>query len=236
MKPSSSLFHVTHAKAGSTWLHNVFVSAFGRRRVAPRVGGKVEKYRFKPGMIVPAIFLAYDDFMQLEGASADRCFFVIRDIRDTLTSLYFSMRYSHTDKGFPHITKFREEVSGMSDPEGIAHLFKTRSRNFLRVQTSWLDSGAPVVRYEDLLYDTEGILSSLFDRLGYPHDPKALRKAIEANSFKKKFGRDLGEKDVKSHGRQGSPGDWKNYRSDEISRVVDEKFSELLLKAGYALD
>ncbi len=228
-----SLFHVTHAKAGSTWLHNVFVSAFGSKRVAKRIGGRTELYRHEPGKIVPALFLSYEDFVALEGTEGERCFFVIRDIRDTLVSLYFSMRYSHTDKGFPHIRKFRDEVEGMDDSAGIAHTFKTRSRGFRRIQESWLDSGQPVVKYEDLLLDAEGRLAELFEQLDFPCDRKALAAAVEENSFEKRFGRPLGTKDNKSHGRQGAPGDWKNYANDEIDAIVEERFGGLLSKAGY---
>ncbi len=230
---NKTLFHVTHAKAGSTWLNNVFVSAFGGRRVARRVGGKIENYKPAPGKIFPAIFLSFDDFMALEGAAEGKSFFVIRDIRDTLVSLYFSMRYTHTDKGFPHIRKFREEVDGMSDSDGIVHTFKTRSRGFHRIQESWLDSGKPVVKYEDLLLDAEAGLSGLFERLDFPFERKALAAAVEKNSFEKRFGRPLGTKDNKSHGRQGAPGDWKNYGSDKLDQVIEERFAGLLVKAGY---
>ena len=228
-----TLFHVTHAKAGSTWLTNIFVSAFGSRRVANRIGGKVENYRFEPGKIYPAMFLGYADFSVLEGSDQGESFFVIRDIRDTLVSLYFSMRYSHTDKGFPHIAKFREEVAGMSDSEGIAHIFETRSATFMRVQESWLDSGRPILKYEELLSDVLGLLTAYFDRISFPYDRKALEKAVTENSFENKFGRALGEKDIKSHGRQGAPGDWKNYTSDAVESVIEEKFGKLLQRAGY---
>ncbi len=100
-------------KAGSTWLYNIFRSAFGSRPGRKRVGGKkTENYHFEPGKIYPAMFLSFQDFSALKGSDSGPCFFVVRDIRDTLVSLYFSMRYSHTDKGFPHIAKFRQEVEG----------------------------------------------------------------------------------------------------------------------------
>ena len=231
---NQTLFHVTHAKAGSTWLTNVFTSAFGSRRVARRIGGKTELYKFQSGKIYPAIFLPYGDFVALEGTDTGPSFFVIRDIRDTLVSLYFSMRYTHTDKGFPHISKFRGEVAEMDDAEGIAHIFRTRSRAFKNIQESWLESGRPIVRYEDLLVDTMGVLTSLFDSVGFTYRTADLEKAVKKNSFEKKFGRPLGQKDNKSHGRQGSPGDWKNYSSETLSRIIDEQFGPLLDKAGYA--
>jgi lipopolysaccharide transport system ATP-binding protein len=230
---NQTLFHVTHAKAGSTWLYNVFVSAFGSRRVAKRVGGKTENYHYEPGKIYPAMFLSFQDFSALEGSDSGPCFFVVRDIRDTLVSLYFSMRYSHTDKGFPHIAKFRQEVEGMSDPEGIAHTFRTRSAAFMRVQESWLDSGKPVMKYEELLSDAEGLLTGYFDSVGFSYDRAALKKAIDENSFEKKFGRALGQKDIKSHGRQGAPGDWKNYADPAVEAVIEERFGSLLAKCGY---
>ncbi len=207
-----ALFHATHAKAGSTWICNILSNVFPGR-VFARFGGKVERYRWNRGDVYPAIFLDYEQFLSIERDADSKIFFVIRDPRDTLVSLYFSMRYTHTSRGFPHVSKFREETEGMSDAEGILYTFKTRRNGIARMQKSWLDSDELIVKYEDLIAPTGITLSDVLRELDYSFDEKAMEAAIAKHSFENAFGRKMGERDNSSHGRQGLPGDWRNYSS-----------------------
>ena len=230
-----NLYHVTHAKAGSTWIADILLTAFGER-VHRRFGRRTEHYAWAPGRIYPAIFLGKAEFDALEGTAGQPVFFVLRDIRDALVSLYFSMRYSHTAEGFPHILAFREEVQGMGDEEGVFHTIRTRHSEIQRIQESWLESGATVVRYEDLIADGGRGLPAVLHRCGFEFDEAALQGAIEANSFERKFGRNLGEIDPNSHGRQGLPGDWRRFASAELAQFVRERLGETLRRGGYEID
>jgi len=229
-----NLYHVTHAKAGSTWVADILVTAFGDR-VFRRFGRRTEHYQWEPGRIYPAVFLQRKDFLELEGASNQPTFFVLRDIRDTMVSLYFSLRYTHMTEGFPHIVKFREEVEGMDDATGLLHTIRTRNGEVRRVQESWLGSGAEVVRYEDLIASEGHLLLDALDRSGFQYDRDTVIRAIDSNSFQAKFGRALGQVDEKSHGRQGLPGDWRHYATDELVEFVRTNLAETLKKGGYSV-
>jgi len=50
------------------------------------------------------------------------------------------------------------------------------------------------------------------------------------------FGRKLGEEDITSHGRKGTPGDWKNHFTPALRRQFGEKFGDLLIATGYEKD
>ena len=99
MASEQNLFHITHAKAGSTWVADILLTAFGER-VYSRFGRRIENYKWEPGRIYPAIFLPRGEFTALAGTERQPTFFVLRDIRDTMVSLYFSLRYTHTIEGF----------------------------------------------------------------------------------------------------------------------------------------
>lgn len=229
-----NLFHVTHAKAGSTWVADILITAFGER-VFRRFGRRVEHYEWAAGRIYPAIFLPRAEFDALPGAAGQPTFFVLRDLRDTMVSLYFSLRYTHATDGFPHIVKFREEVEGMDDAAGLLHTIRTRNGEIRKIQESWLDSGAEIVRYEDLIASDGSLLHEVLGRIGFEYDRTQLDRAIEANTFKAKFGRNLGEVDESSHGRQGLPGDWRRYASDELIDFIRTELASTLQRGGYEL-
>jgi hypothetical protein len=230
-----ALFHVTHAKAGSTWLANILRDTFDDP-VSPRFGEAVEEYRWCQGTVYPAVFLSYDEFLKLERAEDSIVFYVIRDIRDSLVSLYFSLRYTHTTEGFPHVQRFRDKTGGMSDEDGIAFLFEKGSRKLLLMQKSWLKSEMPVIRYEDLIASGGGILPGFLRSLGVKFDNTRMSEAIERRGFKKVYKRELGERDNTSHGRQGLPGDWRNFESTRLRGFITDQFNEVLELAGYPLD
>jgi lipopolysaccharide transport system ATP-binding protein len=235
MTPANqNLFHVTHAKAGSTWIADILSTAFGERTFR-RFGRRTEHYEWASGRVYPAIFLPREEFFSLAGTAEQPVFFVLRDIRDAMVSLYFSLRYTHTTEGFPHIVKFREEVAGMSDGEGLLHTLRTRHSEIQRIQESWLESGSEVVRYEDLIASGGSLLTEVFDRIGFSYDREILSRAIAANSFEAKFGRALGEVDERSHGRQGLPGDWRRYATDELVEFTETTLRGTLEKGGYSL-
>ena len=60
---------------------------------------------------------------------------------------------------------------------------------------------------------------------------------VYTNRFSKLAGgRDIGQEDVKSHYRKGTPGDWKNYFSDQHKLIFKKNYNDLLIKLGYEVD
>src|SRR5688572_30265900 len=88
-------YHITHWKAGSQWLLKLFKAAFPREVVepAPKVG-HVRKREPEPGRIFPCCYITSKEYKTLKVQKARRMV-VIRDLRDTLVSGYFSLRHSH---------------------------------------------------------------------------------------------------------------------------------------------
>ncbi len=116
-----TVFHVTHVKSGSQWVYNILEGCAPGRIVKPRV--KVAQFyedAILPGMIYPTVYVSQPRFEATlrpqNHPSADhqidspayknwrnfvelqlpiKVFFVMRDLRDTLVSLYFSLKVSH---------------------------------------------------------------------------------------------------------------------------------------------
>lgn len=161
-------------------------------------------------------------------------FIVIRDLRDTLVSYYYSIRYSHPLDAGGRIEALRLALGKMSKEEGLAFLVDTFVTSAAEIQLSWLGKGELLFRYEDLLADDVAILSRLFiDQLKLPVDRAQVEQAVVANRFENVYKRKLGEADPNSHGRQGKPGDWPNHLSPELARDIETRFGNVLAAAGY---
>src|SRR5690348_1962232 len=85
-----TIFHVTHWKAGSQWLHRIL------RDIAPQILEK--QFLIEPivaGTIYPTVYVTKEQFESVPLPTGSRKFVVIRDLREALVSAYFSIRYSH---------------------------------------------------------------------------------------------------------------------------------------------
>lgn len=237
-----TVMHITHAKAGSTWIANVLRDLFPSR-VAPRgrlvaqaSGGDLSKHHFESGWIYPAMFMTRDEFMAHPELSEAKRFVVIRDPRDTLISLYFSLKHSHPLDASGKKQKERETLQAMSTEEGLAYLIEHHLPRVAAIHSSWIGTGELVLRYEDLLQDQTLLGDLLLDKLQLPTTSKALTKAMERNKFESVFKRKLGEVDAASHGRQGLPGDWKNHFTAALRQKFHESHGAALIAAGYEKD
>jgi lipopolysaccharide transport system ATP-binding protein len=236
-----STVHVTHAKAGSTWLDGIWRQLLGAH-VAPRgklvardVNGDLARHLFAPDRFYSAMFMTRDELDRHAEVRDAARFVVIRDLRDTLVSLYFSWKTSHPPN--VGIAKERARLNAIPQEEGLLYLVRERLTRIAEIQTSWMESDAAILRYEDLLSRDEEFLSQLLlGELKIALAPKRIRKAVAAHRFEARFKRPLGVEDVNSHGRQGASGNWKRHFSSKVAEAFAERFGSVLRKTGYAID
>ena len=232
--------HITHAKAGSTWIDQILRDLFGAS-VAPRgrtvaADRNLTTHRFEAGRIYSAMFMTREQFLAHPELRDIKRFFVMRDLRDTLISLYFSLKVSHP---LDSPEKFRErELMQSLDPEqGLLHLLREQLHGVAAIQKSWTGVGEIVLRYEEVIANSEPLLRELFvDKLRLPVSPRAIARAAERRSFEKTFGRRLGEENVASHGRKGAPGDWRNHFTPAVTQEFQRLYGEHLISTGYERD
>lgn len=91
-----TLFHVTHWKAGSQWIHKILLTLVPDRIVGPQ-DAEVQflQWPIRPGKVYPTVYISKHQFDTVRLTAPWLRFVVIRDLRDTLISAYFSLKFSH---------------------------------------------------------------------------------------------------------------------------------------------
>jgi len=236
-RPGITVFHVTHPKAGSQWVYAVLKYLQPHRIVVPKVGvAQVLEEPLRPGAVYPTVYLSRDRFEALAIPQPARVFVVIRDLRDTLVSLYFSLRYSHPLLT-PQHAEMRQRLEGSSPKEGMRWLMDDALPRTAAIQESWLGHpSARLIRYEDLLADEYGAFLEIARFCEFPKTPGNVRQVVKDSTFQALSGRARGEEDVHAHLRKAVPGDWRHHLDADLQRELKQRFGETLVRTGYEKD
>jgi hypothetical protein len=235
--PTPAVFHVTHWKAGSQWIYRILSQCVPERIIAPRLGGaQVRREAIRRGGVYPTVYMTKEDLTKVAPPDSKR-FVVIRDLRDTLVSAYFSFKYSH-----PLIDdrmKMRRRDLSELDPEaGMLYLMDEWLDRSAEIQRSWIEAREPILKYEQLLDDDLNLLERmLIGECGLPVRPELLRKAILDNRFESMTGgRKRGSEEILAHERKGVAGDWRNHFTDKTKTAFKARYGGLLVETGYERD
>lgn len=256
-KPIPTLLHITHIKAGSTWVDRLLRELF-KEKVRPRFGSDLFNFKessesdplqhppylemfqataFYPGHVYPSMFITHREFVSRPEFSDSKRFVIIRDLRDAFTSHYFSLKATHALDKLGRVKTARDHLQTASKDDGFLFLFERDLDRLVEIQSSWLSAGELVLRYEDLITgDVEGFTELFVGKLQLPVTPKQVRRAVDASRFETVYKRKLGEVDENSHGRQGLPGDWRNHFSPAVRQAFAARAGDLLIRAGYEQD
>lgn len=234
--PLPALIHVTHQKAGSQWVHRILRSAFPSRIVSPTLENRhFTQGTVKQGKVYPTVYLSKEQFDKVPLPPKWYRFVVVRDLRDTMVSAYFSLKVSHPPVG--QIPVWRARLNDMGQEEGLLWVLKQWLPPVARIQASWWEAGERLIRYEDLLQDDVRIFKRvLIDEAGWPIAPERLEEIVIAHRFENLTGRRRGEEDVKAHERKGMAGDWRNYFTPRIKEMFKAYYGGLLVALGYERD
>lgn len=230
-----TILHITHWKAGSQWVSAVLRDVFPDR--CARVEPDFSNLRPDPGVIFTPVYLPVHGVKEFMPESAStRRFAVIRDLRDTLVSWYFSVKHSHgrTDTYTDGIVlSYRERFHQCSEEEGLLIAMEERLEPISRIQSSWTRSGELIVRYEQLIADQHEAFCLIFEHCDLDVDPQVRAEAVERHSFQTRTGRKPGQEDVSAHHRKGIAGDWRNHFTTRVADAFKERYGQLLIDTGY---
>ena len=222
--PVPTLLHLTHAKAGSTWITVILQELFGDAvaprgtRVAEAMGGDLSQHVFAAGQVYPSMFMTRGEVLAHPELDGSKRFIVIRDLRDTLAALYFSMKLSVETTDAPF-----EIILPESDEVGLLKMLDTRVERIAAIQSSWLKQGEIVLHYEELKEKDFDLLRDAFiNRLGLPVSESALTRAIRTAPSER--------------GRRTGEIDWRNHFTPKVRERFAEKFGQLLIDTGYEKD
>ncbi|MBW2369681.1 MAG: sulfotransferase domain-containing protein [Deltaproteobacteria bacterium] len=229
-------FHITHYKAGSQWVFAILSHLYHERIVAPLEGAAhVTRHPVQPGKIYPCVYLTRDDFDRVDKPDNHSVFIVIRDLRDTLVSQYFSVKFSHTIMN-PDMKSLRKRLLSENVIDGLLILLEERLYVSAEIQDSWVDMNLPQIHYEDLIKDTYHFVEKMVALVAINVDERQIRAAISRHSFAGQTGRQPGQEDLTSHHRKGITGDWRNYFDDRLKNEFKKRYGTLLIRTGYEAD
>jgi len=232
-----ALVHVTHWKAGSQWIFRILKQCAPDRIVEPTPSQSQFLHSpIRRGRIYPTVYVPKPAFDRARCPPGTRHFVVIRDLRDTLVSAYFSFKISH-----PRLTEefavLRSTLQQLSQEDGLLYLLQQWLHLCADIQLTWKEAGEAMIRYEDLLgHDVEILEKVLLADMALPLDRERLGQAIRANRFEAFTGRALGTQELTAHERVGAPGDWRNHFTDRLKDAFKIRYGGLLVATGYEPD
>lgn len=231
------LLHITHWKAGSQWIRQILEQLFPERIVPPQVGeAQFLGEPLQAGKIYPTVYVSRWQFEQVAAAAHFRRFVVVRDLRDTLVSMYFSFRGVHPVLT-PRQHAIRAVLNSVSPESGMVYLVESVLESSALVQSSWLESGEPLFRYEEILTDdARELRRMLVLHGGQPLSDAQIEAAAAAARFETRTGRRRGQEDRTAHERKGVAGDWRNHFTPRLREVFGHRFGSLVHQTGYESD
>lgn len=233
---NKSIYLTTCGRCGTHWVKHMLCDTLGFRSELPDVHsyhgplGRIRNYirvvrqkeEENAGGYVYVYHTPLDKLRPILGI-VNICA-IIRDPRDvTVSSAIFAVK-----KG--RITV--EQV-----PEYINH--KVRNGGFfITIMASYLkykeEFGLYIVKYEDMLTNTQEALSGILDRFGYKYNIERVLESVNRRSFvKMSGGRQAGDENPHDHVRKGIIGDWKNHFTEEDNEIFLKRHGHIMKEFGY---
>lgn len=233
-----TIFHITHWKAGSQWIHKILVGCVPGLIVPPQV--QLDQFLTQPlqrNKVYPTLYVTKQQFDSVHLPTNWRRFVIIRDLRDALISAYFSLKIHHPIFDY-EAARRRAVLQSLSTEDGFLYLMDEWLPKCAAIQASWLEAGERLIRYEDLLKDDLGILAQvLLDECELPVSRERFREVVLANRFEELTkGRQRGQEDATAHERKGIAGDWRNYFNGRVNEAFMDRYGDLLVATGYEVE
>jgi hypothetical protein len=233
--------------SGSTWMANLCASLPGFELYSPanwhqtfQIGEINEHQLYQnsfnefSGKLTVVKSHSYGNFENTDFLKASNLkhLITVRDPRDVIISQYWYIRRTHH-----HID--HQLAAKQSLPEYITQ--KLESGSFEKTTLSWIrgwlqnrdQQRSIIIRYEDMLDDTDTHWKLALNFLGIKVDEKTIKEIIEMHSFEKKTGRKSGQADTLSTQRIGITGEWKSVFSDEHKHLFSQCGEDVIKSLGY---
>jgi hypothetical protein len=237
------LYHLTFYKCGSQWIRDVLadgrIRAYSGHELA--VGGvdlQGEKWpHMKTGQLGSPLYSAGTGDWERMARRDDRALVVLRDPRDIVVSLVYSMSFSHSPSPVTNLLRGPVSEASPANRIKLGMYLLAQWSEYLR---TWKDArhypNVFCTRYERLLTDLAGELRRLFAFLEWNIPDLVVQQVAEDNAFAARSGRAAGDENAYSHRRKGIAGDWKNHFEQSLGKLFEETFPGLLTDLGYEIN
>jgi len=157
------------------------------------------------------------------------CVLLVRDPRDMLVSMYYSVTKSHVvPKKHLKFLNNRLEAKKMTVDEFVLRKAAEFNHNFKIYQQKLPFESLTTYRYEDIIYEKAKWMGDLVSKLNLPHDSDLIRDTA------KKFDIFPAAEQQEKHIRQVHPGNHKNKLKKKTIEILNEQLSEFLERYGYS--
>jgi len=243
-----SVFLVGLPKAGSTLLNRMMrpitaaagLSFVGLQEtmfsmgVAPQEIPAAVNAAFAPAGYVFGAFRSLPGGFELPAYAAGRTILLVRDPRDMLTSLYFSLARSHRPPGkavggemAATFEERRREISSMSiDAFALARAVVVLDQ-YATVAAKLTAISHRLYRYEDVIFDKLSWARDMVAYLGLTVPAAVLENAADANDLRPAV------EDPGQHVRKVVPGDHREKLRTETIAELNARFEPLLRQYRY---
>lgn len=158
----------------------------------------------------------------------------IRDPRDCITSFYYSLGISHAmppnEKQAERLQATRDKIQNTELGDfALKQSYNYRQRLLVLDEIISNHDDIVVLKYEDMVENTEVWLSNIADFLGQPLTPKLQARLDRKLDF------DAVEEDPTKHKRQVNPGDYKRKLSSGTIEQMNEVLGQMLQRFNYAV-
>jgi hypothetical protein len=134
---NATTFHISLYKAGSQWIRLVLERCAPSQIIDPKADmTHVVNDPIVPGGIYPAIYLTKSAFDEVKKPLDSRHFVVLRDLRDTAVSAYFSLKFSHAEIG--GIESMRKQLTGRKFEEAMLWILEHWLPVNAAILSSWI--------------------------------------------------------------------------------------------------
>ena len=233
-------------KAGSTLLHNVMREACQAAKIPVisiagdafnagvpfvKIGKDVEKVLFGRGYAY-LDFRAFFCFEPHFDFSRYRKVLLVRDPRDMLVSLYFSLKKSHQipQQGVlaSKMKATREKLRDMDINTFVLNRASGVVRQFGRYRPL-MGRNLKLYRYEDIIFDKSSWLRDMLDFLDVQLGVDEIHEIADRHDIRPD------RENTGAHVRQVTPGNFRRHLSPECIEQLNELLSDILEEHGYSL-
>ena len=234
------LFHLTFYKAGSQWVRDILtdarlVESTGHTLAASGVDLQSCPWpTIAQGQLASPLYSTGAGKWQLVATANDRAFVVIRDPRDIVVSLVYSVSLSHVPTPITLLLRDPLATATQRNKLQIGMFLLAQWAEYLRSWKGYADfDNVHLTRYEDLIANLPAELARLGAFLQWKVPQSVLAAIARDHSFASRAGRDPGDENPFSHRRKGIAGDWRNHFNRDTAGLFEDVFPGLLTDLGY---
>jgi hypothetical protein len=241
MNSTNRVVQLTWSKCGSQWVRDVLTAPelFPFSQTSWQGEGLADHLSQWPQQADrtfwgPIFGASYENWVR-HRREGDKAVVVLRDPRDRIVSLAYSLTYSHRSN--PFLDAAREISLCLTPSRRLMLAIVLDGGLFAPSLLSWggkkSTASEYVTSYEKLVNDSYGEYARIMAFLGWDVPDHVLRTVVDRLSFERRSGRRPGNENIYSHYRMGKPGDWRRHFDARLARLLEALLPNLVVALGY---